>query len=264
MRYIPAHRAIRTGKRAVLASTRNDHDQPLQYGRTRASALAGGATLGASHRYSQRRCMALSLGRGMAWANRGSLTWERALEQVKVGGETSAYCTSCRDIRHHVVVAMTGTVPAKVECLSCHKQHKYKAYRPGEKPAKPKAPKVKAATGPVTRKTGKAAASAAITGAAQLEALLASKSSVTAKAYAPAERFSVGDLLAHPSFGIGAVTSIPSPGKISVLFRDATRLLLHERAAAAAAAAPRLAPPPRREDGPRGVSDAPPKVKPLL
>jgi hypothetical protein len=60
------------------------------------------------------------------------------------------------------------------------------------------------------------------------------------------------------------VTSIPSPGKISVLFRDATRLLLHERAAAAAAAAPRLAPPPRREDGPRGVSDAPPKVKPLL
>jgi hypothetical protein len=52
------------------------------------------------------------------------------LEKLKAGGETSAYCTSCKDMRHHVVVAMKGDVPAKVECLSCHKQHKFKAGPP--------------------------------------------------------------------------------------------------------------------------------------
>jgi hypothetical protein len=96
-----------------------------------------------------------------------------------------------------------------------------------------------------------------------LEALLASRPPADPRAYSPAERFAVGDILSHPSFGLGAVTSSPSPGKISVLFRDTTRLLLHERVPATAGAS-RLAPPPRREEAP--VSDAarPAKIKSVL
>lgn len=172
-------------------------------------------------------------------------------------------------MRHHVVVAMTGAVPAKVECLSCHKQHKYKGYPPGEKPpGKTGAKKEKDGTASPVRRSPKTggAADSGIPAVNPLDALLASRAGVPTRGYSPAERYAVGELLSHPSFGVGAVTSTPSPGKMAVLFRDSTRLLLHERQpAVGAAAGPKLSPPPRREDGPRtGVSDAPPKTKPLL
>lgn len=100
--------------------------------------------------------------------------------------------------------------------------------------------------------------------AAQLEALLASRAASPPRAYSPAERYAVGDILSHPNFGLGAVTSAPAPGKISVLFRDTTRLLLHERTSPKDASL-RLQPPPRREDTPpQDPNTRPPKVKSLL
>lgn len=183
------------------------------------------------------------------------------MESVKVGGETSAYCTSCREMRLHVVVAMEEEVPAKVECRSCHRQHKYRANPPGTKVAKPP----RGAKPKAPRKAGgSASAVAAVPDVNPLEALLASRQASDPRAYSPAERYVVGDLLAHPSFGLGAVTSAPSPGKIAVLFRDATRLLLHERIAPTSAG-PRLQPPPRRDEVPSSEpSNRPPKVKSVL
>lgn len=179
------------------------------------------------------------------------------MEAVKVGGETSAYCTSCRDMRLHVVVAMEAGVPAKVECRSCHRQHKYRAAPPGTKTA------TKGATRRTAAAKSAAAAPAAPT-ANQLEVLLESRSDRSARTYSPSERFAVGELLSHPSFGLGAVTGTPSPGKIAVLFRDTTRLLLHERTSVPTGTAlPRLSPPPpRREE--HGPSDRPPKLKSVL
>ncbi len=182
------------------------------------------------------------------------------LESVKVGGETSAYCTSCRDMRLHVVVAMEGGVPAKVECRSCHRQHKYRAALPGTK---------KESTRPATRPArdkgaGQAAAVAVVSDVNPLEALLAARPANVPRAYSPAERYAVGDIVTHPNFGIGAVTGTPAPGKIAVLFRDTTRLLLHERTAAVSTAE-RLQPPPRRQETPSNEpSQRPPKVKSIL
>lgn len=162
---------------------------------------------------------------------------------------------------------MTGAVPAKVECLSCHKQHKYKGHPPGEKPAtKANGSKEKAAGAGTVRRAAKAtAADTGLPAVNPLDALLASRAGAATRSYSPAERYAVGELVSHPSFGVGAVTSIPSPGKMAVLFRDTTRLLLHERQNSGTPGVPKLPPPPRREEGPRtGVSDAPPKVKPIL
>ena len=182
------------------------------------------------------------------------------MEKLKAGGETSAYCTSCKDMRHHVVVAMKGDVPAKVECLSCHKQHMFKAGPPGTKVAKPAGTKVRAKSG-----TRPAAGSVqAVSGPNPLDTILATRGTGSARSYSPAERYAVGDLLSHPSFGMGAVTATPSPGKMSVLFRDTTRLLLHERTPVVVAPAVKLSPPPRREESPTGPAERPPKVKPLL
>lgn len=186
------------------------------------------------------------------------------MEKLKAGGETSAYCTSCKDMRHHVVVAMSGDVPAKVECLSCHKQHKFKAGPPGTKAAK--VAKISSGGSATKTKSARPAAGSvpAFTGPNPLEAILASRGTGGARSYSPAERYAIGELVSHPSFGIGAVTATPSPGKMSVLFRDTTRLLLHERAPAVVAPVAKLAPPPRREDIPTGPADRPPKVKPIL
>lgn len=147
-------------------------------------------------------------------------------------------------MRHHVVVAMTGAVPAKVECLSCHKQHRYKGHPPGEKPpGKPSAKK--AAGGPSTPRRAARSAPGESAGPTvnPLDALLASRAGAPTRNYAPSERYAVGELLTHPSFGVGAVTSTPSPGKMAVLFRDSTRLLLHERQVAGTAGTPKLQPP---------------------
>ena len=179
------------------------------------------------------------------------------METLKAGGETSAYCTSCKDMRHHVIVAMEANVPAKVECLSCHKQHRYKAGPPGTKVAK-------AEGGKRVKTPLRAALAPAASGPHPLDLLLASRETVTTRAYSPAERYAVGELVSHPSFGLGAVMGVPSPGKISVLFRDATRLLLHERSGHVVALPSKLSPPPRREELPHGPAERPPKVKPLL
>lgn len=176
------------------------------------------------------------------------------MEPVKVGGETSAYCTSCRTMRHHIIVAMVDTVPARVECLSCHKQHNYKAQPPGTRTAKKKE------GGAPTKRAPRKSADKGEPAEHPLDALLAVRSSSEAREYRPAERYVVGDLLNHPSFGLGAVSAAPAPGKIEVIFRDANRLLLHDRPPAGTATGPKLQPPPRREDrGPVGASDAPPK-----
>lgn len=160
-------------------------------------------------------------------------------------------------MRLHVVVAMEGEEPAKVECRSCHRQHKYRANLPGtKKPSAAKAARPKAAAAVI--------AAPAVPEVNPLDTLLAGRPTNAPRSYSPAEKYAVGELLSHPNFGLGAVTSLPSPGKISVLFRDTTRLLLHERTAALPAG-PRLQPPPRREEVPVTEPSArPPKVKSIL
>ena len=53
------------------------------------------------------------------------------MSEAKVGAETQAYCTTCRTMREHVIVAMVDKKPAKVECTECHKQHLFRAGPPG-------------------------------------------------------------------------------------------------------------------------------------
>lgn len=172
-------------------------------------------------------------------------------------------------MRLHVVVAVEGSLPAKVECRSCHRQHKFRAAAPGTKTAasKPRGAKTEAGASK-PRRTGAAADGTGVSVATvnPLDALLAGRNTSGARSYSPGDSYVVGELLAHPNFGLGAVTATPSPGKISVLFRDTTRLLLHQRTpiSPAASTGPRLEPPTRREPSPEVPSERPPKVRSIL
>lgn len=162
-------------------------------------------------------------------------------------------------MRLHVVVAMLAGKPARVECRSCHKQHNYKAGPPGS------APKKKAEGGAPRKSPARSKGEDKEQrgeGERPLEALLAGRKAEDARTYSPFDRYAVGDLVQHPSFGLGAVQSTPAPGKIEVVFHDSCKLLMHERPPAGASAGPKLQPPPRRDERQSvhmGASDAPPR-----
>lgn len=189
---------------------------------------------------------------------------------IRAGDETPAYCTACRDMRVHVVIAMEGVAPARVECRSCQKQHKYRAAMPGSKAAKTRTATKRDDGAPRTSKprrdSSAAAGAATVATVNPLDALLGDRSTSGARSYSPGDSYVVGELLSHPNFGLGAVTATPSPGKISVLFRDHARLLLHQRTVASPATAGvvRLEPPARRDAGTEASSERPPKVRSIL
>ncbi len=173
------------------------------------------------------------------------------VNQIKVGSDLQAYCTSCKDMQEHVVVAMVGKNPAKVECGHCHRQHLFRAGPPGtakvKAPASPRKPRASS-----TAAAGRRAAPPAI----DLAALTAGRE---ARAYSPAALFATGDVVRHPSFGVGVVVLLPGPQKMEVAFQEGQKLLAHGRDAVG----PQLArPAPRNDDDPRRVSDAPPDRPP--
>jgi hypothetical protein len=174
---------------------------------------------------------------------------------ASVGGEVEAWCTSCRIMKDHIIVAVVGGAPAKVECMGCGKQHQYRPNPPGTKPAKGEA-------GAKTPRPPSAAAlvrAAAAEEAARANAEMQSRIAAAdrdAKTYTPKAKFEIGEAVRHPTFGVGIVTAHPAPQKMEVAFREGSRLLLHDRDAQAAVT---LSRPTARsdEDGPRGVPDAP-------
>jgi hypothetical protein len=166
---------------------------------------------------------------------------DNANMDLKVGGDVEAYCMTCKTMKEHVIVAMVGEKPAKVECISCHKQHLYRANPPG----------VKAAS---TRKSSTAVSAPPVTEA--LEARLAGREG-DAKAYSPNVRFSIEEIIRHPSFGLGVVVSLPAAQKVEIDFRGGRKLLLHDRGSAQPLTLER--PPVRKDDEDRRpVTDAPP------
>jgi hypothetical protein len=167
-------------------------------------------------------------------------------EQLKVGGELDAWCTSCRLMKWHTIVALVGNKPAKVECQGCHKQHQFRAQPPG----------TPSTTTPGEKKprASKAAATPA-TPSVSFDELLGGRDS-EARTYSPNDKFAVGDIVRHPTFDVGVVTSIPGVQKVEITFREGKKILLHDRGGVVPS---KLAPPPRRDEGAPvvGTSDSP-------
>jgi len=164
-------------------------------------------------------------------------------EELKVGGELDAWCTSCRLMKWHTIVAIVDGKPAKVECQGCNKQHQYRAQPPGAGEKAPKTPRARKSAEPPAP-------------VVDFETLLAGREA-EAKAYSPNDTYALNDVVRHPTFGVGVATATPGPQKIELLFRDGTKkVLLHDRGGAQAS---KLGPAPRRDEAvkPSGTSDSP-------
>jgi hypothetical protein len=125
------------------------------------------------------------------------------VKRLQLGGDIDAYCGKCKEIREHVIAALSaqGGVE-RVQCRTCQSNHIYK-----EKQAKA------ASTRTSTRVSRKDTGSTA-------------EASGPIRAYSMQEKFQIGDRVEHSKFGLGVVVESRS-GKIDVKFGRELRILVH-------------------------------------
>ena len=106
---------------------------------------------------------------------------------------------------------------AKVECKVCGAKHKYRP--PKSEKAKPAKKKTAKAKPPKKTKTQ-------LKAEALFEEVMEGRDPSTAKSYAMTELFKKDELIDHPTFGLGVITSITLPNKIKVTFKEGSKLLI--------------------------------------
>jgi hypothetical protein len=147
---------------------------------------------------------------------------------LKVGGDVDSWCTKCRMMLTHRIVAMVGPKPARVECETCHSQHNWRERAPGDAPVRearvvgsssgsgPRAPRVSHVTKlEQERREREKSWEHAVTGRLVGDFIK----------YNVKTQFKVGDLVKHPKFGDGVVTQVIDAHKVEILFKDEPRKL---------------------------------------
>ena len=132
------------------------------------------------------------------------------------GGTIDSWCGKCKMMLAHTIEAMVGDKPARVQCNTCKSQHGYKAGAPG------------VTRRPVQREPGAAPATPK-TRASRYQTLLKGKDMAVARSYSTKERYEQGDVVEHPSFGMGVTTAVKDGTKIEVLFESGLKVLVHGR-----------------------------------
>lgn len=133
------------------------------------------------------------------------------MTKISVGSEVDAYCTKCKLVLAHKVVAMATAKPRRVKCNTCGGEHNYRASKPAGKAAAKKKSTTKAAP----RKTKQT-----------WEEIMQEASGKPHKAYSMSGSFGEGDWIEHSHFGLGCVQAFIPPNKISVRFADSTKTLI--------------------------------------
>ena len=132
-------------------------------------------------------------------------------KQFSAGDHITSKCTKCKDTTNHTIVAMVGDTVARVECNTCSGIHNYRS-----------TVVKKTATRSKTGGTKPAKASKIET---DWENLTNSTDSTAAIPYNIKMSIKHGDLIQHPSFGLGRVINTIKPNKMEVFFRNGTKML---------------------------------------
>jgi uncharacterized protein YcbX len=111
--------------------------------------------------------------------------------------------------------------PEKVICKTCNRKHKYRPNLPKSRQKSSSADKTKKKR---TTRARKRKDPAVI-----WEEAFAERDASDAKGYAMTESFEQDDVIDHKTFGVGLVTEVRAEGKMEVMFKDGTKLLVHDR-----------------------------------
>lgn len=149
---------------------------------------------------------------------------------LKAGGEVDSWCTKCKLVLNHRIIAMVGPNPVRVECSTCGSHHNFRARAPGDK-----APSAGAGGSRIVgaSSAGPRSARSTVTKAQQAvldrertwEKAIAGKGVHDFRPYRVSETFAEGDLVRHSKFGDGVVVRILDAKKVEILFKDDARTL---------------------------------------
>ncbi len=128
------------------------------------------------------------------------------LEKLTAGENIASYCTKCKLVLDHSIIAMDGETIVKVKCRTCGSAHKYRS-----------AADVK------TPRTARKKENAVKTAEALWESCL-TEAKGKERAYDMAGKYRIGDIVLHTTFGKGVVRKLYF-NKCNVLFRDKERLM---------------------------------------
>lgn len=137
-------------------------------------------------------------------------------KKIEAGSEVNSHCLKCKSVTNHTVIALANGKIAKVLCNVCGGRHNYRPEKPGVAGVAKK--KVAGTSGGGNARLAKAEA--------HFEELLAGRDPSEALVYSMTGIFKKGDLIDHPTFGLGVVTETVLPDKIEVQFRQISKLLL--------------------------------------
>jgi hypothetical protein len=137
---------------------------------------------------------------------------------LKPGEDIDSWCGKCKRILAHTIEAMIGDKPARVHCNTCKAQHGYKASEPSRSTRQPRP--TEASGPPVLRPAGRAN---------RYQQLLKGKDKAVARSYSTKDKYSLGDVMQHPSFGVGVTTDLKDGTKIVVLFENGPKVLVQGR-----------------------------------
>ena len=133
------------------------------------------------------------------------------------GNEVDSRCLKCKDVTNHTIIAMVAGKVGKVQCNVCGARHNFRPVMTAKAEGTKRRTTARPSSGGSTKLTKDEA---------RFEALLAGRVSSAALEYAMTGTFKQGDLLNHPTFGLGVVTGTVMPNKIEVQFRQEAKMLI--------------------------------------
>ncbi len=125
-----------------------------------------------------------------------------------MSGGIASWCTRCKEILGHTIVALKDEEPKKVKCNTCNGNHNYRE----------KGPEPKAARTPRKPKQTK------------YETLMSQLEDdydfSRVKKYNMGGNYKADQMINHASFGIGFILLIINRNKIDILFKDGLKRLV--------------------------------------
>jgi Zn ribbon nucleic-acid-binding protein len=132
----------------------------------------------------------------------------------EVGSDVEAYCPKCKADTTHVVISKYEDEIRRVQCNPCGDVHSFRKPRGEAEEDMPE---------PV------AARKRALLKKLTWEEFFAKHGEKNAKPYEFRDTYRENAILVHPKFGKGYVSEVVSESKMEITFRDARRILVHNR-----------------------------------
>jgi len=140
-----------------------------------------------------------------------------------VGKNVDALCTRCGLVLAHIVLYEVGGVIARVKCKTCGTEHKYRGAKTRDRKADPAAERLR-------RPAAKAAEEIRQAEAVETQRWLQKQGELGKHTvilpYRMSDSYQRGDVIEHPSFGIGFVEKIIEAQRMDVLFKGSLKRMV--------------------------------------